>query len=235
MRRKNRNLILISAFFLVIILFILINFLIKINKVLCKSDGKECRREITKDLEGLKGKSYFLAKARTKDVFKNNLWVKDFKISFSFPDRLVIDLKEQIPFYSVRIMNDERFFLVSKEGVVLSFVDQTTLPVVDVLDMNLNLGDKIDDRVFFALNLTYLVSKAYRFEKAQLNNNFLLIELKHGPRVIFPLEGDREYLVGALVLVNNQLNKDSLNFKIGNKSLVEIDLRFENPVIRKIN
>jgi hypothetical protein len=57
--------------------------------------------------------------------------------------------------------------------------------------------------------------------------------LKDGNKAIFPLEGDRDVLVGAFRLIYSQLNQDAQTSKIeGVKTPFTIDLRYKNPVIR---
>jgi len=53
--------------------------------------------------------------------------------------------------------------------------------------------------------------------------------------IIFPLEGDRDVLMGSLQLVLSQLNSGSEDFRIeealGSKPKV-VDFRYKNPIVR---
>ena len=55
----------------------------------------------------------------------------------------------------------------------------------------------------------------------------MIVKIAGGVKVIFPLEGDIDVLLGSLRLILSQLNNDEREIRIGS-----IDLRFENPVLR---
>jgi hypothetical protein len=74
---------------------------------------------------------------------------------------------------------------------------------------------------------------SYQVREGIIEDESLVIELSQGPRVIFPLEGEKEVLLGSLRLVLSKLNNDAQDSKIENVSGASIiDLRFKNPVIK---
>jgi len=60
----------------------------------------------------------------------------------------------------------------------------------------------------------------------------LVIEVDGGPTVIFPVEGDRDLLLGSFVLITNELKKSGSETSFPDVSKKVVDLRFKNPVIK---
>jgi hypothetical protein len=69
-------------------------------------------------------------------------------------------------------------------------------------------------------------------EVSKIENSYLMTNLKDGYKIIFPLDGDRDFLLGATVLILNELNKDEMSSKIKVGELRTVDLRFKNPVLK---
>lgn len=68
-----------------------------------------------------------------------------------------------------------------------------------------------------------------------MENNSLLVELNDYPKIIFPLEGDREVLVGTAIFILSKINKIGISDgKIADiqSRISTIDLRYKNPVIK---
>ena len=60
----------------------------------------------------------------------------------------------------------------------------------------------------------------YQVNKGEMINSGLVVELPTRVRVILPLEGSVEILLGSLRLIYSQVTDK------------EIDLRFKNPILR---
>ena len=66
-----------------------------------------------------------------------------------------------------------------------------------------------------------------------VKNNQLIFIFADGKKVIFPLKGDREVLMGTLLVILNQLNSEGRGTKIEDiNNFKVIDLRYNNPVIK---
>ncbi len=87
-----------------------------------------------------------------------------------------------------------------------------------------NVGEKVTEETLFALELLYDMFSFYQVQTGKIDKSSLVIELSRGPKVIFPLEGSHQVLLGSLRLVLSKLNSDS--------QVSTIDLRFKNPVIK---
>ena len=58
-----------------------------------------------------------------------------------------------------------------------------------------------------------------------ISNDTLVVDMKDGFKVIFPLEGDEQVLLGSLRLIYSKIQTSNLN------NYKQVDLRFANPVL----
>jgi len=82
------------------------------------------------------------------------------------------------------------------------------------------------------LQLVYGTSKIQEIQSAQVIGNLLTVELKDGIKVLFPQEGDRDFILGSLTLILSELKKDDMEANIEDRQFEIIDLRYKNPVLR---
>jgi len=120
--------------------------------------------------------------------------------------------------------------MVDKDGIVLFVSDKSDLPTVYGFFIP-NAGSKVSLRTKLALDIIYSVNYYFRVNSAYIENETLIVELPDQIRVIFPLEGDSNVLVGSLILIINEIKKNGSEF-FGFSQIQTIDLRYKNPVIR---
>lgn len=191
------------------------NILRLINKI---ENGEKSLSDIKKELHG---------------TLASNILVSDYSLHFQFPNDIEVNLIERKPKYAVKAKGTDSYALVDKEGYVIYFHDLTGLPVLITTEPPPNVGETISDKTFFALEVLYGMFSSYQVREGVIEDESLVIELSQGPRVIFPLEGEKEILLGSLRLVLSKLNNDGQDSKIENVSGASIiDLRFKNPVIK---
>lgn len=218
--------ILISIFLLV--LFFLYRQ-IKISSIICSNQFGSCNTTLNSELSALLGKDIFQAKNDLEKILQNKVYIKNYSIYYKFPDKLEVNIIVRKPKYS--IFNNENYLLIDDEGTVLSLSDSTVLPTIINAERFLNVGENISPKELFSLKIVYDVQSIYKIKRAVFKQNELEIELADSYKVIFPVEGDREVLVGSLVLILDSL-KDS-EFRSENMINVQIiDLRFKNPVLK---
>ncbi len=210
---------------------VLVPRLILIKHISCQSQYGNCFNSLEEKLKGAEGKSLREAKKEIEDILKNDLSLSDYSTQFKIPDTLKISLLEDKPKFTLKSLSKNVYGLVNKSGVVLKIEDNSTLPCVEVEGSIPNVGEKVSEKDFFALKIVSGLYSLYQIDKGKIQNESLLVELKNGIKVIFPLEGDKDVLLGALRVILNRLNEDEKESKI-NKVVYEIDLRFKNPVLR---
>lgn len=206
-----------------------------IKEVVCQSQFGPCNASILGTIEkiGDQEKSYYDAKREIQGILSNNILISDYSFHFQFPAKIEINVIERKPRYALKAKGTDSYALVDEEGYIIYFQDLTGLPYLIVNDSPPNVGEAISGETFFALEVLYGVFSAYQVREGKIEDESLVIELSQGPKVIFPLEGEKEVLLGSLRLVLSKLNNESEDSKIENVSGARIiDLRFKNPVIK---
>ncbi len=221
----------LAIIFLLASLFVLPHYIL-VDEIVCKNQDEPCSQFLEEKLKILRGKSLSKARSEIVRLLKNDTLVKDFSLHFQLPNRLNVNVSERRPKFTLKSRFSNKTYFISNEGFVLMESTQDFPNIVTIVDNVPSYGGKVDEETLFALKITSLLSSQYQVLSSTKEENFLLIELQDGPRVIFPLEGDLDYLLGKFVLIYSQLNKEDFDFKIKDYKDLEIDLRFENPVLR---
>ncbi|MEK7111993.1 MAG: hypothetical protein AAB875_01570 [Patescibacteria group bacterium] len=204
---------------------------VRINSISCKSQFGPCT-SLESKLTLLTGKKLYDVKKEVRTVLGAEDSISDFSIRFKVPDKFEVLVIEKKPKFALKDLNSDVFALVDKEGFVLSIVSQSTLPQVLISDRAPNVGEEISQEYFFALNIIYNIFASYQARQGIIENNSLLVNLPQGVKVIFPLSGDKDVLLGALRLIMERLNESNKDSRINEVAVRQIDLRFKNPVLK---
>lgn len=208
---------------------------IKIKEIDCKSQFGPCNSSILASISTISNEPRTLkeSKDELKNIFSDNILVRDYSLHYQFPDIIEVNILERKPKYAIKVQGLDSYALIDEEGYVLYFLGSTGLPFLIMNEAPPNAGEQVPKNTSFALELLYGAFSAYQIREGKIENNGLVIELSQGPRVIFPLEGDRDVLLGSLRIVLSKLNNPDEDSKIENVSGVSIiDLRYKNPVIK---
>jgi cell division septal protein FtsQ len=206
---------------------------IRINNISCNSQYGPCNTELLENLNKVKGSNLYDARKMLSEILEKEVLVKTFIVQYRIPNSLKVDLIERKPHFGVRNADNEKITLVDSSGYVLGSSDSTNLPLLNKngsLDMESN---RVGDKEIFGLQVLEDMFTLYQVKSIQMEKDGINVDLKDGNKAIFPLEGDRDVLVGAFRLIYSQLNQDAQTSKIeGVKTPFTIDLRYKNPVIR---
>ena len=88
------------------------------------------------------------------------------------------------------------------------------------------VGETVSTHDLFALNLILGVNEMYQVLYGTITNDALVVDIPPSVRVIFPLEGDSEVLLGGLRLIYAKVTADYLG------TYSQIDMRYKNPVLK---
>ncbi|KKQ91739.1 MAG: hypothetical protein UT17_C0004G0087 [Candidatus Woesebacteria bacterium GW2011_GWB1_39_10] len=206
--------------FLILFCFILlffIPFFIKV-RIDCKSQFGECPDEVNFKLKPLNSRTLFYVKKNTSKILKADALVSSFSTQYKFPDILEINLIVKKPLFAIKDILTGRIFLIDKDGNILTEAGTTSLPIIVQEGREPNL---------IALNLILGVYQMYQVLYGTIANDALVVDMPVGLRVIFPLYGDPEVLLGSLRLIYSKIETSDQEEKFS-----EIDLRFKNAVLR---
>ncbi|KKP40699.1 hypothetical protein A2130_03930 [Candidatus Woesebacteria bacterium GWC2_33_12] len=231
MRKKTKklNIFKILSILLVIIFLMFIPLIIqksiKIQKIECKTQYGDC--------EGLGDRlqvigNYKDVKNQIEQELNKNIQINNYLIQYKIPDILKIELNLKKPKYA--IFDSQKYYLLDKNGLILSDTNETNLPTLVVKNYQNKIGSNISDKELFSLKIIEKTAWLYSVKVGFLENNELKITLKEGVLVHFPLEGDIDTLVGSLRLVFSRLNDGSQGIKMSD--IDEIDLRFKSVILR---
>ncbi len=205
---------------------------LKVEKISCSSQFGPCNYELQKELTSFEGKALVEAKSGARSVLESNVKITDYFMRFQLPNRIIVDVVERKSYFALRQKGNELVALVDSDGSVVSFQENTSLPTLNISSTPPGVGEKADDRVVFAAELLLDMYTSYQVREGFLEEDMFTVDLLTGETVIFPLEGDREILLGSLVAILSRLKQADDASRIETANVSEIDLRFKNPVLR---
>jgi hypothetical protein len=193
----------------------------------CRSQYGECSDQIKEKLNAFNGKSLVSARRGVRKTLKADFLVSDFSIQFKLPNTLQVELLVKKPVFSFKDSQTGSLALVDRDGQVLSLATESVLPVVISAENLPGIGEYLNVTGLFALKLAMGVYQMYDVRTSIIQDGSLLVELPGQIRVIFPLEGDSDILLGGLRLIYSKIKED------GNLAgYSQIDMRYKNPVLR---
>lgn len=210
---------------LILVLLSSLPFTLKME-VRCESQYGSCPSDVATQLERFRAQSFAKAYFGVKKTLSTNLTISNFSIQFKLPNILKVDLIVRKPLFALRDKKSGSTFLVSGDGKILSAAKETSLPIV-YTDFSGKVGESVGETNLFALKLSSGVYTMYQVTTAEVRDNNLLVDLPGRIRVLFPLEGEPEVLLGSLRLIYSKISGGSIGSKYS-----EIDLRFGSPVLR---
>lgn len=202
-------------------LFLVIPRILPINSVFCSNQYGSCSEELQQGLENIKGKSLKETKEIVAGMMNKNLFVKDYTYKYKIPDKIVVYVIVKKPKFVLQNSKDNSIALIDGDGVVLGHGENPTLPVVFYSGNSITIGESVSAKQLFSLDLISSMYYYYQVKKGIMAEDGLEVRLPDGVAVIFPLEGDRDVLLGSLRVVLSKIERVST-----------IDLRFKNPVLK---
>ncbi|MDP3918115.1 MAG: hypothetical protein Q8Q30_03010 [Candidatus Woesebacteria bacterium] len=228
-RKQKFNIFKVLSIVLIIIFVILIptiiQKLIKIETIECESQYDSCPQELELRIKNYELRDYKTAKKQVEYILEQNIIINSYLIQYQIPNKLKIDINLKKPRYA--IYNNNKYFLIDKDGVVIYETDESNLPILIKNEANLVIGEKIEEKDKFALSIINGLKYLYSINSGIIINEELKVVNNEGIIVRFPLEGDKDVLLGSLRLIFSRLNDEVKGIRIE-----EIDLRFKNPVLR---
>jgi len=223
--RYRKVFLFLALLALIISPFFLLPRILKIGEINCKSQFGPCSKNLEEKMRNISQEKKNLSETKKEltAFLESDIIVNDFSFQFKLPDKLEINIIERKSKFAVQNQNG-MVALIDGNGYAITIEDSTGLPRLITPESLPNVGEKVTEETLFALELLYDMFSFYQVRTGKIDKSSLVIELSRGPKVIFPLEGNRQALLGSLRLVLAKLNSDS--------QVSTIDLRFKNPVIK---
>jgi hypothetical protein len=225
--KKVKRLFLLIIIFGIGLLIILLPRYVSIRKIDCISQYGSCNSSINDSIAMVKKGNLGSTNRNLKNSLSHNIFVKEYRLHFSLPDKLILNVIERNPSYALTDSSSQKYLLLDKSGLVLSEVNITSLPTLLIDNNNLKPGDRVVQDQLFALNIIQSIYTSYKPKSAKIENNSLLVELEDNLKIIFPLEGDNDLLVGSMFFILSKLQKGEPG--VGN--IAVLNLTYKNPVL----
>ncbi len=221
---------------LLIIIFIcftplVIQSAVKISKIECSSQLGQCDDQIINSLELIVNNNLRQGKTKAKEILDQDLQVSSYLIQYQIPSTLKIDIVIKKPKFAIANSNNQ-IFLIDKDFKVLNITDKTELNVLKNSNSDYKIGDIISEKDKFALILLEKINFLYSINESIIENDYIKVKIKNYPQTLFSAEGDVDFLVGSIRLIFSRLNDEAEGIRMN--EIREIDLRYKNPVLRKI-
>ncbi len=195
--------------------------IIKVKKIECYSQYGLCSNEFLTKVNFFPGESIDATKKKISEELKSIKLIDDYSFRFRFPETVRIDLILKKPKYALYNKNTNETVVLDGKGTVLEKTGKTNLPYLVIDDNPPDIGETVESKKHFALELLYGIYYLYQVKSGEIVKDCLEIYIPDAGKVIFPLAGERDILLGSMKLILSRAGK----FK-------EIDLRYKNPVIR---
>lgn len=231
-KRKQRfNIYKILSIILIIFFIfltpIIIQKLIKVNKIECRSQFGECSEDLGYKINV--ANDYKTTKKRIEQQVKSDIQINNYLIQYKIPSTIKIDLSLKKPRFIIKDQSN-KLYLIDKVGLIIGLTNESNLPTLVNSNVIYKIADNISSGDKFALEILEKVVWLYSIREGVIEREQLKIKLEKGILVRFPLEGDVDVLVGSLRLIFSRLNDTTNGIRI--EDISEIDLRFKNALLR---
>lgn len=230
----NLNIFKILSIILVIIFIYLIPLaiksLIKIDKIECKSQFGNCDERIAFSVQKIG--NYKDVNEQIEKRLNDDMQINSYLIQYKIPSTLKIELNIKTAKNAIYSNQTNKYYLISEDGLVLSLGDDTNLPIIKIDDPKLDVGNQIKENQKFAIEILNNMTFLYSINEGQIEKNSLIFKNTEGVTIIFPTEGNVNLLIGSLRLIISRLNDEAEGIRMN--EIAEIDLRYKNPVLRKM-
>ena len=225
---KKIEIIILLLFILVLsVLAIIAPHLILIKNIDCQSQYGPCNTLINSAISEVKKGNLRETNSSLRKVLDNNVFVREYRLHYTYPGNLEVYTLERNPRFSIADSVSDNYYLVDYSGIILSVVEDTNLPKLTIDNGNAKIGEKVSQEQLFALNILESIYSAYLPKSAVIENDHLVVELEDGVKIIFPLEGDKNVLVGSMFFIMSKLKSGEVT---GSKVAI-IDLQYKSPVL----
>ena len=227
MGKKKKSLIFLGLFLIFVILAVAAPGIIPVKEISCQSQFGPCRSELENSLKTFEGKSLKEARAGIKSLLTADVLIDSFDVRFKLPSGYEVLLIEKKPVYALWDLGKKAAALVDRQGYIIAIVPSTNLPTLKGDNLFEGVGQTLGEEKLFALEVLSQMFQFYQVKEGALSKDSLIIEVDDGPRVIFPLQGDKGVLISSLRLIISKLESE----EGGKSKLAIIDLRYKNPVV----
>lgn len=228
-----KKILIIGSFIgLVLIAVLVLVTKLQVKTITCTSQYGPCNSEVETLVKGNEMTQMFLAYKNLKKQLQESPFVDDYYIQIKSPTKLNLNIHESKPIYAIRSNVNNSYALINERGIVLKIEDKSVLPYLVINEELPAEGGTIDEMDLFLVDLIYDLDKMQYSNYGEKMDFGMTAEIQNRYEAIFPLEGNKKELLGALNIILAKIAEPSEN----NEDFVcmgkcKIDLRYNNPII----
>ena len=215
---------------IVTVIFFLRSDFAKVEKFKCSTQyGPTCDAKDLATLEKVIGSNFFTLDTKNlNNELSANFLNQQSYVQKVIPQKLNVFIIKRKPVVGAKIADKETpgYFLVDKDGVVVGFSENSSLPVLNYssVEHTLVVGKTTDGSFKEAVWLLNSLAKNFNVQVGALVGESLNALLPESIKVVCPLNKETSVLSGSLQLI---LARSKMEGKLPRV----IDLRYKNPVL----
>lgn len=206
----------------------------RVAEINCVPVSGSCRSEVVEWLHGFESKPwYYIWFNLERDIKRDFAYVLDTKldpVGYSILNVEVVISQPVMALTGERLSEQGRFFLINDRGKIIEEGDAYGLQVIKLKDLDFVVGEFLNKKQLRAVNLVRMLNyNGYMLTAEQTDEDNFRVVLSSGVTVWFSLADNTPVneLVSALQLILNRATIDP--------GKDEIDLRFNQPIIRDLS
>lgn len=220
----KRKFIFINIILVLLLLLLLVGYKnLKVAEIKCSSQYGPCDQEVATKLKSFEGEKIISTYQNINDLLGSDHKVANYKLNFAGPLHIEAEINQRKPSVAVQASGDSKYYLYSEDGYLLSIAKETQLPTINLLDKSVATINQTK----FVIEMAYALNQTYNVNMLVVRDGGMEFEVLGAPKIVYPIQGDIDVLLGSLTFVLSQLNTQLGDFK-----MESVDFRFKNPVIR---
>lgn len=198
---------------------------LRVTSIECQSQFGICDEDVLNELNSKEGQTLLHAFSGVRKTLNTHPKVSHYVTRFTNPSSLTALITQRRPQIAIVGEGSSDYYVYSEDGILLDTLSETQLPLVRIQDISVITNEQM----IFVIKMAYALYQTYEVKTFVIQNGGIEFELPNSPKIIFPVQGDIDVLLGSLTFVLSQLNTQLEDFR-----MEAIDFRFNNPVIKLI-
>jgi hypothetical protein len=221
-------------FFLILIIIGLIAIgFIKVKEVICVSQFYACNESLRNKIDSINKGSLIQTRRNLIGLLKDEASVKSFSFQYQLDGKLILHINEREVKYC--ITNNGSSYYADELGKVIKIDNAIGVNCVQNTKSKYKIKDSLNNEDLISEQIYYRLRSLDTVQSGFIEDKKFVIEYRDGIKLIFPLEGQANVLIGRAYYTISQFGKIN-EYIIGNGfgGITEVDFRYNNPVIRYI-
>jgi len=204
---------------------------VKVHEIVCISQFYACNESIRNDIDSVSKDSMIKTRGALIGLLRNEAIVKNFSFQYQLDGKLILHVNEREPKYC--ITNKVNSYYADELGVVIEIVNGMEVNCIQNINTTYKMKDSLNNNDLLSAQIFYKIRRLSTVESGLIEEKNFVIEYKDRIKLIFPLEGQPDVLIGKAYYTISQFGKiNQYITENGFGGITEVDFRYNNPIIR---